>query len=74
MELEDWFDTAIGLAIGQKWISNNGFVFELSAGAGRYLLDSNDSPNAFLKADFWLGIVFKIYWLKENSSRVAFRS
>ncbi|MFT5231439.1 MAG: hypothetical protein ACI836_001371, partial [Saprospiraceae bacterium] len=29
---EDWFNVGAGLAVGQKWVSNNGFVFELSAG------------------------------------------
>lgn len=54
----DWFDTGIGLAIGQKWVSNNGFVFELSGGAGRYLLDSDDSPDAFFRGGFLIGYRF----------------
>ncbi len=38
---EDWFDIGAGFVIGQKWVSENGFVFEISLGGGRYFLDEN---------------------------------
>ena len=41
-EDENWFDIGAGLVLGQKWVSNNGFVFEISLGAGRYFMDEND--------------------------------
>ena len=34
---EDFFDVALGAAIGQKWINKKGWTFELSLGFGRYL-------------------------------------
>ncbi|WP_108807588.1 hypothetical protein [Aquimarina spinulae] len=39
---ENWIDMGIGLVIGQKWVSKNGFVFEISLGGGRYLLNQSD--------------------------------
>ncbi len=53
----NWFNFGPGLAIGQKWVSNNGFVFELSGGAGRYLLDTN-SPDAFFRGGVLVGYRF----------------
>ncbi len=41
-EDKDWFDMGFGLVVGQKWVSENGFVFEISLGGGRYLLDENE--------------------------------
>ena len=35
---EDFFDVALGAAIGQKWVNKKGWTFELSLGFGRYLL------------------------------------
>jgi len=54
---EDWFDMGIGLAVGQKWVSDNGFVFELSIGGGRYLLDNNPD-GAFLRGGILIGYRF----------------
>ena len=34
---EDFFDVALGAAIGQKWVNRKGWTFELSVGFGRYL-------------------------------------
>ena len=34
---EDFFDVALGAAIGQKWVNKKGWTFELSLGFGRYL-------------------------------------
>jgi hypothetical protein len=54
----NWFNAGIGLAIGQKWVSNNGFVFELSGGGGRYLLNTDNSPDAFFRGGFLVGYRF----------------
>jgi hypothetical protein len=37
VEEEDFFDVALGAAIGQKWVNKKGWTFELSLGFGRYL-------------------------------------
>lgn len=58
MTKEKWFETGLGLAIGQKWVSNNGFVFEISAGGGRYLLDSDDAPEAYFRGGILVGYRF----------------
>lgn len=55
---EKWFEAGVGLAIGQKWVSNNGFVFEISAGGGRYLLDSNHAPEAYFRGGILVGYRF----------------
>ena len=55
---ENWFNAGIGVAIGQKWVSNNGFVFELSLGGGRYLIDDQDGPEGFLRGGVLVGYRF----------------
>lgn len=55
---ENWFNAGIGVAIGQKWVSNNGFVFELSLGGGRYLIDDQDGPEGFLRGGILVGYRF----------------
>ena len=42
---DNYFDMALGLAVGKKWINRNGYTFELLLGVGRNLLydDSTDS-------------------------------
>ena len=37
VEEENFFDVALGAAIGQKWVNKKGWTFELSLGFGRYL-------------------------------------
>ena len=37
---EDYFDIALGAAIGNKWINKKGWTFEISFGVGRFLLNS----------------------------------
>ena len=37
VEEADFFDVALGAAIGQKWVNKKGWTFELSIGFGRYL-------------------------------------
>jgi len=54
---ENWFDLGAGLAVGQKWVSENGFVFELSFGGGRYLLDSK-ADDFFLRGGVLIGYRF----------------
>jgi len=43
----NWFDIGVGLVVGQKWVSDNGFVFEVSLGGGRYLLDESNNEGFF---------------------------
>lgn len=54
----DWFNAGVGVAIGQKWVSNNGFVFELSAGGGRYLLNPDFGPDGFFRGGVLVGYRF----------------
>jgi len=42
-EIENWTDFGIGIGLGQKWVRNNKFVVEISAGIGRYILSGNDN-------------------------------
>ena len=54
---ENWFDLGAGLAVGHTWVSENGFVFELSFGGGRYLLDSK-ADDFFLRGGVLIGYRF----------------
>ncbi len=54
---EDWTDLGIGVVLGQKWVSDNGFVFEISLGAGRYLLNEN-SNKGFVRGGILVGYRF----------------
>lgn len=54
---QSYFDTALGFALGQKWINSSGFVFEVKLGVGRNLL--GEAPfEAILKGDFSIGYRF----------------
>jgi len=55
---EDWSQFGIGFAIGQKWVSRNGFVLEISAGAGRYLGGDDFAPDAFFRGGVSVGYRF----------------
>ncbi|MFC4635561.1 hypothetical protein ACFO3O_16745 [Dokdonia ponticola] len=61
---QDWNRFGIGFAIGQKWVSRNGFVLELSLGAGRYLGNTNDDesfnndPEGFFRGGVSVGYRF----------------
>ncbi len=57
-ESSDWFNVGAGLAIGQKWVSNNGFVFELSAGGGRYFSGGDNKPEGFFRGGVSVGYRF----------------
>lgn len=56
-EIKSTTDLAVGFGIGGKWITNNGFIFELSSGIGRNLLNdySTKNTNGLNSSD-------KIYW------------
>ena len=54
---ESYFDTALGLSLGQKWINSAGFIFELKLGGGRNLL-GNAPFEAIFKGDFSIGYRF----------------
>ena len=46
-----------GFALGQKWTSRNGFVFEISAGIGRYF-GSGNGPEVYPRGGFSAGYRF----------------
>lgn len=54
----DWFNVGAGLAVGQKWVSNNGFVFELSIGGGRYFSGGDNKPDFFARGGVLVGYRF----------------
>ena len=43
--MENYFDIAPGLAVGNKWINRKGFTFEILFGLGRNLLYDDDEDN-----------------------------
>jgi len=46
----------LGLAVGQKWVSKNGFVFEISAGIGRrFGSDIQDVDEFFFRGGILIG-------------------
>jgi hypothetical protein len=52
-------DFALGLGLGGKWITKSGFVFELNAGVGRNLFETDfDDSNLVGKIGFNLGYRF----------------
>ncbi|MDC8006344.1 DUF3575 domain-containing protein [Aureisphaera galaxeae] len=55
---EDWTKFGIGFAIGQKWVSRNGFVVELSIGGGRYFGDDDAGPEGFFRGGASVGYRF----------------
>ncbi len=57
IQTENWFDVGMGLTIGQKWVSDNGFIFEISAGGGRYFLDESGSEG-FARGGVLIGYRF----------------
>ncbi|QAA82989.1 hypothetical protein EI546_15260 [Aequorivita sp. H23M31] len=58
MTTEKWFETGIGLSVGQKWVSHNGFIFEISAGGGRYLLNDEAAPAGYFRGGILVGYRF----------------
>lgn len=55
---EDWSAFGIGFAIGQKWVSRNGFVLELSIGVGRNLTNDEFAPDFFARGGLNFGYRF----------------
>ena len=43
--VENRTDFALGFGLGSKWITKKGFLFEINAGVGRNLFNSNDTDN-----------------------------
>lgn len=50
-----WTAFGIGFAIGQKWVSKNGFVLEISIGGGRYFGSEEGAPEGFIKGGILVG-------------------
>ena len=42
IEEENYFETALGVSIGWKWVSNSAFMIDLSFGIGRNLGFTNE--------------------------------
>lgn len=54
----DWTNFGVGFALGQKWVSKNGFILEISAGGGRYFGGKDGSPEAFFRGGVLVGYRF----------------
>ncbi|MCK8479216.1 DUF3575 domain-containing protein [Psychroserpens algicola] len=48
VEEDNITDFALGIGLGGKWVTNNGFVGELSLGVGRNLFNANESGIDFV--------------------------
>lgn len=58
-EEKTFTDFALGIGLGGKWVTNSGFVGELSLGVGRNLFNANDSTEEFVgKIGITLGYRF----------------
>jgi len=57
-EKVDYFDAALGLAIGKKWVNKRGFMLEISAGGGRNLGLDDNSPDFTFRGGISLGYRF----------------
>lgn len=57
-EDRNWNAFGIGFAIGQKWVSKNGFVAEISAGGGRNFASEDFVPEAFFRGGISFGYRF----------------
>lgn len=57
-EDESWSQFGIGFAVGQKWVSRNGFVIELLAGGGRYFGGEDFAPDGFFRGGINIGYRF----------------
>ncbi|MEP2934987.1 MAG: DUF3575 domain-containing protein [Gilvibacter sp.] len=55
---ENWTNFGIGFSLGQKWVSNNGFVLDINLGAGRYLGSTDTGPDAFFRGGVGVGYRF----------------
>lgn len=58
IDQETWSLFGVGFAIGQKWVSRNGFVIELSVGGGRYFGAEDFAPEGFFRGGVNVGYRF----------------
>ncbi|WP_298419315.1 hypothetical protein [uncultured Kordia sp.] len=54
----DYFDAALGIAIGKKWVNKRGFMLEISAGGGRNIGLDDNSPEFTFRGGISLGYRF----------------
>lgn len=56
----EWNAVGAGFAVGSKWVSLNGFVFEISAGVGRYFTNEDEEigPVAYFRGGLLVGYRF----------------
>jgi len=54
----NWTNFGVGFALGQKWVSKNGFILELSIGGGRYFGGKEGSPEGFFRGGVLVGYRF----------------
>lgn len=54
----NWTNFGVGFALGQKWVSKNGFILELSLGGGRYFGGKEGSPEGFFRGGVLVGYRF----------------
>lgn len=57
-EQEKWNQFGVGVALGKKWVSRNGFVIEFHGGGGRYLGNDENAPGGFARIGVNLGYRF----------------
>ncbi|MGH1386027.1 hypothetical protein [Kordia sp.] len=55
---EEYFDAALGLAIGKKWVNKRGFMLEISLGGGRNIGLDDNSPDFTFRGGISLGYRF----------------
>ncbi|MCH9660904.1 MAG: DUF3575 domain-containing protein [Bacteroidetes bacterium] len=53
----NWTKFGIGFAVGQKWVSKNGFIVELNLGGGRYF-GEDAGPEGFFRGGASIGYRF----------------
>lgn len=56
-ERNNWSRFGVGFALGQKWISKNGFIVDVSLGAGRNF-GPDDNINSFFRGGVNIGYRF----------------
>lgn len=55
---EDYFDAALGVGIGKKWVNRRGFMLEISLGGGRNIGLDDNSPDFTFRGGISLGYRF----------------
>ena len=56
--LRSFSDFALGISIGEKWVTKNGFVAEIYGGLGRNLFNSRFGPEFVTRGGISLGYRF----------------